>query len=1158
MLTFTDFSKSNEGRSYWLPPENTHYVCAYFPKEKSEKKTFSLEEAYRAGGSIAFFLVGTVGSDFQGFREKAEETVSTEGDRSYIWVDDRKAEWELQSITEAGGKIEADILLDIGGYVFSLYVSGKSVKTQCLGERIQFTSSLSGQIYPPGEDSVNVQISGIDFSGITQAGSFFVNISYLSGKNFWQTLGVEMRYFYTSDATLQETESFRFLPLAESSDSFSLGGQIHPFRPLNIETTFLRPEHYSKALTESNFSFTDGSPVCFWTGDITIGFEKTIPIASEAEQFYFSLKDKARAASRTESEGKNTFLHDDYSPNELSLLLSMDGGQSLSLKEEELYFHFVDKPSFAVAKTTEDGGLAELEDRCMAPWIAIRQKKGDPPEYYRHPAGMCAYDTEQESPSYEGYPERELLYSELDEEAFPLLPNLMVSENETESSVGLLESAVVSPFRSQILKQTGIAPQQRGRKSRGGKICVTGGYAYMQKKTAQRAPLAGEGETGRIASTEKEREAEAFTWLGFGDEDGVTSAGEIPLLAFSHVHGDLKSAFSEEEPFLVMTEEKEVKECSSLTYRLTEERMTQIQNSDKLTSRVKEDLGTYFAANAHLYGRQFEDEASFEEILAKASKALDEGAVRIIETICAGFSFTEGDFEFSLAPFWWKEKGVVLIFKFCRGASLEELATDVSRWSFPAAAGDCMQTKQKILRAIDNARMNKRLGEAFGHTSEYEGFLKVVEDPNFTGILALNCPCVNPETPVCLSEYANLFSISDLCASYAVITCSHAEKTENEGVRFFSDIQTLIICESLKKSVEAPQEGFAFSPTELFLQLQNGKITGKRIHASLYLDTLFSGSLALPAGGNTSRFCGTGQVQGGVFRYELSSFTDTEYYLSDSPLDSVEISQVSFVLSAMKEKTKAVYTLSGRLRFRNQEDFDVYSYGRDNAKDSYLSFSGLVYTVITDQESGKQTILREMGGFRIREGGEAPRNGSFAERFPVNLKQFLCYEDNPAKILPKDLSYIGIQAPVKQGELSKVWYGTTWVVDLGACGLSPLKGVRLELLTAWGPTEAEGEAAKYFSGISEYVGMRLLAPDGKAFSLEFTLFDALKLKFKTVELKYEKSAEGKKAYWLLFHNFVLQLFALSLPNGSNTLGIYADPAQGGASGKLGWYCAYIK
>ncbi len=1174
MITFTDFSPDGDGLSYWLPPEAACYSCAYFPKEKSEKKTFSMEEAYHAGGSFAFFQAGTAGSGFQEFRKKAEAAISAEGDRSYFWVDDREVDWKLQAITETKGNIEADILLDIGGYDFSLYVSGKSVGSQWKDEKIQFTASLNGQLYPPGDETaVHMKILGIDFSGIKQAGGFLLEIPYVTAEKqayqgisrfirkrendvpgsreagFWQALRLEMRYFYVSDATLQDRRSFILLPLAESTDSFSLKGQIHPFRPLDIEAAFLKPAYYSKTLMESHFSFADGTPVCFRTSDVTIGFEKSIDVDSGENQFYFSLKGKAMAASRTEGEGKNTFLHDACSPNPLSLLLNLDGGQSLSLQEENVYFHFVDKPSFAAAGADKNGGLAELDGRSMAPWVAVRQDVEIPPEYYRHPVGMCTYAAGQESPFYEGYPERELLASNVEEDAFPLLPNQLAfsGKGEEEKQIAFLESAFLSSLRSQVFKRTGIAPRPRGRKPRGKKLCVTGGFAYMQPENVKPARMTG-----------AERETEELTWLGFGDEDGIAGPGEIPLLSFSHVRGDLKSAFLEGEAFLVMSEEKAVKDCCSLTYRVSVEGMGQIQSCGKITSQAKADLKSYFDNNKSLYDRQFADEASFEEILAQASKALDEEALRAIETICAGFYFVESGFRFSMAPFWWKEKGTVLIFKFRRGVALEELALDASRWSFPAAAGDCLQTKQKLLRAIDHARMESRAGKASGHKSEYEGFLKVVEDPDFTGILALNCPCVNREVPPALLEYANLFSISDLCASYAVITCSHAEETKDGGVRFFSDTQALITCESVEKGQEEPREGFSFTPTELFLQLHNGRITGKYMHASLYLDTLFSESLALAGGGHMCRLCGTGQKQGGIFRYELSPFTGAEYLLSDSPLGSVEIRQVSFILSESNEKTKAVYTLSGRLRFRGQEEFDPYSYGRAGDEDSFLLFSGLSYTVITGQGNEARTVKRSMDSMRVREGEVSPRSGSFAERFPIHLEQLLCCEDNSAKILPKDLSYIGIQAPVKQGVLSKVWYGIIWQADLGACGLSPLKGVRLELLTAWGPAEAGGDATELFPGISEYVGMRLLGPDGKAFSMEFVLFDAIKLKYKTIELKYEKSPEGKKSYWFLFHNFVLQLFALSLPNGSNTLGIYADPKQDSASRKLGWYCVYTK
>ncbi len=1125
-LTFFDLSSESSGVSYWLKSQGGRYSSAYFPCKKGTDKQIAFSGAYKAGGCFAFFRIGASGSEFQSFRATAEKNIQSDAEHKFIWVDDRESEWEYSYISEKNGKVGSDINIDIEGYLLSCIRDEETISLTQNEDMVQFSKALKGKLYAPGEEGyTNINLTGIVFSDLSSAGSLSLSIP-VGSREVMKALGVRLNYVYKSET---ESRILSMYPFADNAISFFLSGALQPFTPATASLTM---DKYLEPWLETAFSFADGSPVCLKAGDVRLGFEKTMSEDGE-DILYLCLKGKTAAGTRLESEGKNTFLHDTCSPNRLSMLLDINGGQSLSVMDQNLYLHFVSKPAYI----SVENGVTEWDGRYTVPWVAVEQDSSIPPEYYQHSQGMSVYDAGQTSNKYEGYPESELLFSSADENAFPLLPNTIISPDD-DNGVTLaknLDVAALSFMRGQVFKCIGVTPELRGRKSRSGALCVTGEYAYVPGTTQN-----------------TEREPAELKWLGFSDENGTAANGEIPSMAFTNVRGELKNVFLKGETFTVLADADIVKGCVGIPYRLTEANMTQIQKCNDVTSISKSKLKAYFDKNKSLYTRQFTDEAEFEQVLYNADNEIDARAVFAIEKICAEFYVRQGEFMFSLAPFLWAENGTILICKFRKGISLEELAKDTSQWAFPSAAGNLRTAKERILRAIDNARMDQNAGKVTGHQSEYSGLLDIAGDPDFTGILALQCPCVNTELPSSLADYGDVFSLSDLRAEFVRIRCSNAKKTEDEGVRFYTDTESLMCCKSLDSGT--PAEGFYCSPTELFFRLENDRITLKNIHAEMYLDKLFAVSANISSGGNVIKLCGTCQKQGGVLRYELEPLDNAVYSLKGSALDSVEISRISLSQTRTDKADKSVYTLSGCLRFRYQKEFDGYSYGYTGLDDDYksfLTFSGLVFSDVTDRETGKRTVKRDRSALRIKTGSAKPRKNAFADRFPVRLKNFLFYENT--KIRPSDLSYTAIQSPVEQGELSDTWFGLLWETELGSCGLSALKGVRLELLMAWGPGES-GKMSEY----SEYVGMRLIAPDGKAYSMEFTLFDALKLKFKTIELKYDKTPDGKKNYTLLLRNFALQMFALSLPGGTNTLAIYADPDKGAKSKKLGWYSAYFK
>lgn len=1133
--------------SYWFIPDDGIYAFAYFPSRKGTKERLTIEEAFADKGIFACFRNGTAGGGFRGFCQKAEERLPSmegiaDGERSYVWVDDSGEDWICHFLKEKDGLVSGEIFYDMGGYLFNVYVSGCRCSVSLEGGQAHFSVPLSGKLRPPcTRRFYTLGILGVNLSGSAEAGSLLASVPCAGEGEHMKNLGVGQNFVYDGGAIGTNAGGtgsclISQLILEETQDAFCLEGRLHPFRPLLAQASFLRVTGASQTMLASCFSFADGFPLGLRTSGLTLVFHR-FP-AREGQSLYLSPGGKCPAGRMGPQEGSSCFLHDPCSPNDLSLFCGLDGGQSLSLKEEGLNLHFVKKPSYFLS--AKGDGQVQLLEGCTAPWIAVEQAPEVNPEVYRHPPGQYAWEAGEDPGVFTAYPERELLFSSPEGCALPVLARRMRLPSPAEGGekeyaalirgeaekAGWFDAQVLAPVRGLVMKQTGITPQARGRKPRSGKLCVAGGYAYM------------------LAEGEKE-----LSWLGF-DDSGEGGAGDIPSLAFTHVKGEMKEAFLEREAFLVLADTGALSECCSYPLRMTEENMGRVLGHGEIPEGNKEELKAFFDKNKSLYHYQFPDEASLEAVLLQASPSLHEEQVRIIEGICGELVVKQGGFRFSLAPRNWdRGEGTILLCKFRKGASAEELVQDPASWAFPAAAGDGAETGKKILRLLDYAKREAEEDGGNGHQTEYAEFLALMREPDFIGIIALNCPCINRELPEGLTGYGLESSSGELYAVYIRLAVSLAGQREDGGIRFHTKTEIML-------DYRLQQESPVFSPERLFLLLREGEAVWQRIHASFAVSSLFGEEAALTGNGNTIMLCGTMAVRGGVSLYDFSPLTEAEYFLQNSALLSVELGRISMTKTRGMEADQLIFTIRGRLRFRETDGFDGYGYGRSGNVDGYLGFTGLVYRVGVSHRTGAASGVWDMGGIRVS-ARDIPRQGSFADCFPARLKGIYCYGNGAAT--PASLGFTGIQAPVGQGELGESWYGLVWETDLGAAGLDALRGISLRILFAWGraPQEENASLAALSDRLSQYVGMQLVTAGGKLYAMEFTVFDACKLSFKNIELTYSRPLGGRAVYSIQFRNFALKLLGLSLPGGYNTLGIYANPEKEGKE-QLGWYCAYGK
>lgn len=659
-----------------------------------------------------------------------------------------------------------------------------------------------------------------------------------------------------------------------------------------------------------------------------------------------------------------------------------------------------------------------------------------------------------------------------------------------------------------------------------------------------------------------------WNWLGIGHNRGEAA---VPDLRFTKVDGPFRQAMQTNNLFLVLGDPAQFNQYGSVGYLLSTATLSIIRT-------IPEDRGgvptnVLDRVTSQMQNITYTTRDAFIAALLSAWPPMTEEQQRVFLRFGGQLTPVAGGWSFRLSPDNW-QPGTYLIVKFVLGRSIADLVGDISTWAWPAAASctpDPADAQRAIQQVIDAARQAVR--EHPQQSSPYAPFLQVVDEPDWTGVLALSADVPLDQLPAELQVLAAGIAPERFRAHHVGLSLTPYQLMSGQLVFERSAMFGLIDYQNPEDQYFSEDTAFAFKVLQLTIGVQNSAVTTFTSRAELLVNRLFGSPTMLQptAHGNNIILEGALQrqrVPGDTAEHDTYVFSMAEqntFHLAGPVLSSVELLATQLVTAKGSDpasgdaSVEAVFQLAGNLRFYEPAGFDPFCWGVDAAgTDGYLRFGGLGVgmTFALGDPAGTIRFTLKDGNLSFDPANSAPRPESLVRRFPIRLNGLIAMPDPalapgqpPPPQTPADLGYVSVTAPIDQSVLTQPWYGLDYTVDLGSLGaLAGSKALALQILVAWSQG-AEG------AGPMVYLGVRLPGAKG-VLGVNLPLQGVVTMGFRAVEFLVDNPAEnGPRSYTVRLRDFALRLLGLAFPPGHNDVVLFGNPDQSGAS-KVGWYLAY--
>ncbi|TDU74843.1 hemagglutinin protein [Streptomyces sp. KS 21] len=652
-----------------------------------------------------------------------------------------------------------------------------------------------------------------------------------------------------------------------------------------------------------------------------------------------------------------------------------------------------------------------------------------------------------------------------------------------------------------------------------------------------------------------------WSWLGIG-HDGAAAAK--PDLRFTTVTGRFRKAMQTNNLFLVLGDPAEFHRFGSVAYELTTATLNVIATIPVDHGGVPENVLN--AVRSAMHDTEYDTRNAFITALVGACPEITEAERLVFLRYGGRLTPVAGGWPFRLSPDSWRES-TYLIVKFALGRCIADLVEDVSTWAWPEAASRTGRPAdaRKAIRDVIKAARNAPSG------SPYASFLQVVQDPNWTGVLALSAEVPLDELPDELQVLAAGIDPAQFAAHHFGLSLTPYRSADGQLVFERSAMFGLIDYQNPEDQYFSENVHYAFRVLQLTVGVRNSVVTTFTSRAELLVNRLFGTPARLlpTTRGNNIVLDGALQRQqlpDGTTHdtYVFSMAGQNTFQLDGLVLQSAELLSTQLVTAKAsdpgsgKATVDAVFQLAGNLRFQEPEKFDPFCWGVDAAgEDGYLRFGGLAIAMSFDlgDPAGTTRFTLKDGNLSFDQANSRARAQSLAARFPIRLNGLVATPDPqlaagapPPPQTPADMGYVAVTAPLDQSALTQPWYGLDYTVDLGSLGaLAGSKAFAVQVLVAWSPGTADAEP-----GI--YLGVRLPGADG-LLGVNLPLQGVVTMGFKSVEFLVAEEPEMPRTYTLRLRDFALRLLGLAFPPGHNDVILFGNPDQGGDS-KVGWYLAY--
>ena len=1097
-------------------------------------------------------------------------------------INQPQPQWRVQTleVTIQGARQVTRQRMDIDFHGMAYSISGgldiavASQGTNLWG--LEFTGTLTAQVLAPGG---TFAASGDAFLAFNTDGlgtwQFEIGLAAPTGADptDLDRLGAGIRFF-TSDSD-DRIETLELAPLTQTA-ACSLFVRLDPLRPLSPERCFFSffpqdgqtggapPSFTSGYTTKSGFGI-DLTPMAgtanlsdarlvFAQAPQSVGTVGQVPI-----RVYLTPEGSYRPTS---NEGSGMAAAPD-------LLCGMSGLESVSLTtgaDARLNFYSGGR-AFAPPQQGEpvSGDALALTGLGTTAWA------------YPSGTGGSGYFAQAEhAPFYSAGAAGFLNFFDLETgrlpdthdeaAAFPLAPYRGLSEAKT-GLAKRLEAAAIAPERRRTIGQS---------------IDLEPDAEQVATETVVATP---QGMVAKVTN-----DATPWPWLAIGNN----SDGGEPDIRFTEIKETFSQALQTNHLFMVLGNPDLFMQHASVPYQLSPVILGMIASlpANKMrASLVSAVRANQAAANYPLYN----DEASFDAMLATATSGVSPpmtDAERLTFQRYAGQLLAHiGGWSFQLSPRNWLNPDRIgaensfLVMKYTVGRTLRDLIKDIPAWSWPevsAANSDPFAAQKAILDLIEDAEIAQVSLAAVSGAHPKNDFLKIVDDPNWTGVLALSVDVPLDALPPALQPLAAGVDPSKFYAHHLGLTVTpfssaggtiSSEKTASFGLIDYQNP----VDQYTDKTI-----AFAFRVLELTVAFENAALTSFASQAQLLVNRLFGAFTRLYPSehGNNLILDGVyqqqrqanGQVQD---TYVFGMRGSGTFQLESGTLQKVGINSAQMVTvkapdqAANDDHVSAVFQLAGTLNFAEPPDFDPYCFGSEPEvlippggigpivpvePESYLKFSNLAVKMdfsLANAEEVKFSVADS--NIALDLAGSIARPNSLISRFPVHLTGLVTTPDpllSPASkpVSAEDLGFVSINAPIEQGLLSAPWYGLVYQIDLGSLGaLAGSAGLSVKLLAAWSP-------ATLNSTPSMFLGIALPGvKDG--LGIDLPLQGILNLGFRTIEFQASEDANGLRSYLMRLRDFGLRVLGLSFPPGHNDITLFGNPDQG-ANTKLGWYASY--
>lgn len=475
----------------------------------------------------------------------------------------------------------------------------------------------------------------------------------------------------------------------------------------------------------------------------------------------------------------------------------------------------------------------------------------------------------------------------------------------------------------------------------------------------------------------------------------------------------------------------------------------------------------------------------------------------------AEFDFSVDGIGFKLSQKSWivgkEDQNTLLILKYSNDQSLRQVLSG------------CEVFEKSVRRAYTEEGTVKQ---------EYEEFLKLIEEPGFQGLLALNARVSLEEMPDQIRVLMRGIEPEEFCAAFLAVQTGKIQKNDAQGFYMEkAEIHGLVDYTTDKKLVyDSDPPAFDYLTREIKIIIKDGKIRSFTNISELLVNRIFEAKAIAQDNmdGNCLVLFGQLVEEEGISKYQYQLKTMTEYELRGSGICRVSVESMNLTADG---KGNGTFILNGRMKSQNIEGADLLGFGGDGTED------GLPFSSLTIQMPEQRAITMQYDRLCLDVQKSTWREGSFPSMFAVSLQEFVI-----AAGTPKSTGWQSISTPIVQGVPPENWQGFRWTITLGNQGaLAADTFLSMELLTAFWGTD-KGETAYY-------IGIRL--PDSMSGST--ALQGIIQMGFGALSLEKQKNS-----YLIRLHNYSVRVLGLSFPPGCSDLFLFSDGKS------VGWYGAYIE